>query len=63
MRLSPYGDGEVARLWCKVCERETDAELCEVCGSRTEDDVPVRMDYCPSCQVPIVVREDAEHPD
>lgn len=54
--------GEGYRLWCKVCGRETEADRCEVCGSVTEADVPVRMDFCSTCQTPVIVREDAEHP-
>lgn len=42
-------------MWCKVCERETEAEHCEVCGSLTEADVPVEIYYCQNCQIPIVV--------
>ncbi|MBQ7498197.1 MAG: phosphoadenosine phosphosulfate reductase family protein [Selenomonas sp.] len=42
-------------MWCKVCERETEAEHCEVCSSLTEADVPVEIYYCQNCQIPIVV--------
>ena len=42
-------------MWCKVCERETEAEHCEVCGSLAEADVPIEIYYCPNCQIPIVV--------
>ena len=42
-------------MWCKVCERETTEERCEICGGPTEADVPVELWYCAACQVPVVL--------
>lgn len=41
-------------MWCKKCERESFGEICEVCGSTTEIDIPVFAYWCDNCKVPII---------
>ena len=40
-------------MWCKVCNRETEENNCELCGSLTEQDVPYEVYWCNNCKVPI----------
>nr|WP_322787012.1 phosphoadenosine phosphosulfate reductase family protein [Pseudobacteroides cellulosolvens] len=42
------------RLWCKNCNRETEDERCELCGSVTEQDIPYEVFWCDECKVPII---------
>jgi len=44
----------VFRLWCKNCNRETEDERCELCGSVTEQDIPYEVFWCDECKVPII---------
>ena len=41
-------------MWCKECERETNSELCELCGSVTEQDIPLVIYWCADCKAPII---------
>jgi len=41
-------------LWCKNCNRETENEKCELCGSVTEQDMPYEVFWCDECKVPII---------
>lgn len=41
-------------LWCKNCSRETENELCEMCGNKTEEDIPVEIYWCEDCKTPII---------
>lgn len=41
-------------MWCKNCERETIQEKCEICGKKTEADIPSKIYRCPKCNIPIV---------
>lgn len=41
-------------MWCKECERETNSEKCELCGSVTEQDIPLEIYWCPDCKAPII---------
>jgi len=41
-------------LWCKNCNRETEDERCELCGSVTEQDIPYEVFWCDECKVPII---------
>ena len=43
-------------MWCKVCERETLEKKCEICGTETEEDIPIEIYWCSSCKTPIIVR-------
>ncbi len=41
-------------LWCKNCEKESLNEICEICGSATEIDIPTGVYWCDECNVPII---------
>lgn len=41
-------------MWCKKCHRETVSKICEVCGTKTEADVPYEIHWCDKCKVPVV---------
>lgn len=44
----------VRTLWCKVCNRETQKEKCEICDAATEEEIPIAIYWCPDCKVPII---------
>lgn len=41
-------------MWCKKCERETYSDVCEICGTATEQDIPTEMYWCKECKTPII---------
>ena len=41
-------------MWCKNCNIETNDEICPICGSKTVEDIPVEVYWCPECKVPII---------
>jgi phosphoadenosine phosphosulfate reductase len=41
-------------VWCKNCNRETDEEVCSVCGIKTEEDIPYELHWCDECKVPLI---------
>lgn len=41
-------------MWCKECNRETEKEICELCGSATEQDIPLEIYWCEDCKAPII---------
>ena len=41
-------------MWCKNCNIETNDEICPICGSKTVEDIPVEVHWCPECKVPII---------
>jgi len=41
-------------LWCKDCNRETNEEICELCGKHTEQDIPLMVYWCEHCKTPII---------
>ena len=41
-------------MWCKNCNRETNEEICELCGKSTEQDIPVTVYWCEHCKTPII---------
>lgn len=43
-------------MWCKECRRETMSDICEICNKKTEEEVPVEIYYCSSCNIPIIKR-------
>lgn len=43
-------------VWCKSCCRETQSELCELCGKETEADIPMEVLRCDCCNVPVLKR-------
>lgn len=45
-------------MWCKICNRETHEEKCEICGNYTEQEAPVLVYWCESCKTPIIKSSD-----
>ena len=41
-------------MWCKTCNREVSNKKCEICGSETQEDIPVQIQWCSHCNVPII---------
>lgn len=41
-------------MWCKVCNIETNEEICPVCGNHTAEDIPVEIHWCKNCNVPMI---------
>lgn len=41
-------------MWCKNCNRETDDEVCSICGIKTEEDIPYELHWCDECKVPLI---------
>ena len=41
-------------MWCKSCNMETNNSECPVCGSPTEEDLPIEIYWCESCCTPII---------
>ena len=41
-------------MLCKNCNRETEDEKCELCGSVTEQEIPYVVFWCDECKVPII---------
>lgn len=41
-------------MWCKECSRETEKEICELCGNKTEQDTPLEIYWCDDCKLPII---------
>lgn len=41
-------------MWCKNCGRETNSQLCELCGAATEQDTPIMIYWCNDCKTPII---------
>ncbi len=41
-------------MWCKKCNRESFNEICDVCGSETEVDIPIEIYWCNDCKTPII---------
>lgn len=45
-------------MWCKKCNRETNSNVCELCGTTTEQDAPVLVYWCDECKTPIIKSSD-----
>ena len=41
-------------MWCRNCNRETNLEKCELCGSITEQDIPLEIFWCIDCKAPVI---------
>lgn len=41
-------------MWCKNCSRETDRNICEICGNENEEEIPVEIYWCEDCKTPII---------
>lgn len=41
-------------MWCKSCCRETQSDICEICGDPTVAEIPSEVYWCPHCNVPLI---------
>lgn len=41
-------------MWCKTCNREVSNEICEICGNKTQEDIPIQIQWCNECNIPII---------
>lgn len=41
-------------MWCKHCRIESFNDYCEICGAKTEEDIPPEIYWCDECKVPII---------
>lgn len=41
-------------MWCKSCCRETQSNVCEICGDATIDEIPSEVYWCLHCKVPLI---------
>lgn len=41
-------------LWCKICNTETPKAECEICGAKTEAEMPVEVCWCDNCKTPVI---------
>ncbi|MBO8461534.1 MAG: phosphoadenosine phosphosulfate reductase family protein [Firmicutes bacterium] len=44
-------------MWCKTCNIETNEEYCPICNSKTVEDIPAKIYWCPDCKIPIIQDE------
>lgn len=42
------------RKWCKNCNRIVYADHCEICGEETQTDIPIEIEWCDDCKIPII---------
>lgn len=41
-------------MWCKSCCRETQSNICEMCGDATALEIPSEVYWCSHCKVPLI---------
>lgn len=41
-------------MWCRNCNIKLTEKKCPICGSATDEDVPVEIDWCNECRVPVL---------
>lgn len=41
-------------MWCKECNKETEALTCPYCGTATEEEIPYEVHWCSNCKTPII---------
>ena len=41
-------------MWCKSCGRETNSDICELCGNVTKQNTPIMIFWCNDCKTPII---------
>ena len=41
-------------MWCKNCNRETDEKVCDICGMKTEEEIPFEIYWCDKCRIPLI---------
>lgn len=42
-------------MWCANCNRTSYSDICEICGGKTQQDIPIDLYWCESCRVPIII--------
>lgn len=42
------------RKWCKNCNRIVYGDHCEICGEETQTDIPIEIEWCDDCKIPII---------
>lgn len=40
-------------MWCLNCHIETNEEICPICKSKTREDIPTDVSWCPECHIPV----------
>jgi phosphoadenosine phosphosulfate reductase len=45
---------EGVNMWCKHCHIETFNDECELCGAKTEEDIPLEIYWCDNCKAPVI---------
>lgn len=48
-------------MWCRKCNLETNDKVCPSCGECTEEEMPVEVNWCTHCNIPLIkyVNEEA----
>ena len=41
-------------MWCKKCNKISYNEICEICGDKTQVDIPTEIFWCNHCQIPLI---------
>ena len=41
-------------MWCANCNRVTSSNTCEICGNKTQQEIPTDLYWCSYCHVPII---------
>ncbi len=49
-------------MWCRPCNIETNQNECPRCGNKTEAEVPVQVNWCPHCQIPLIQEVNSKEP-
>ena len=44
-------------MWCKICNIETNEGYCPICNTKTIEDIPAKIYWCPECRIPIIQEE------
>ena len=49
-------------MWCRPCNIETNQNECPRCGNKTEVEVPVQVNWCPHCRIPLIQEVNSKEP-
>lgn len=41
-------------MWCNNCKHETNQLVCELCGKKTDEQIPTEVHWCSKCNIPII---------
>ena len=41
-------------MWCQNCQHETQLNICELCGNKTDPVVPTEIYWCSDCRIPVI---------